>query len=195
MIPEFRDAILNIVCENKAEDMVYQLQKLFATLQESNEMLASPASFISTIRNADGQPIDPRVQQDSSEFFRNVLERIDMYVRGTKNSNVVSGSMGFSTVTQKIGRSGCLHVSEREQNLNGALEILVKHNNSLEQGLRHFTKGEQMSGVICDGCKTKVSVELRNCLKLLPPTLVFVLKRFDFNFETGKNQRFIRFRL
>ena len=69
MIPELRKNILSITeykdiqpDDDIKESLIYQLQLMFATLQESEEQSYNPASFCYSFKDFDGKPTDVRVQ-------------------------------------------------------------------------------------------------------------------------------------
>lgn len=88
MIPDIRNAILSFdfgissesdteenalrALETQLEDnTIYQLQTVFANLQESERSYFIPNSFVKSFKFY-GEPVNVRVQQDTTEFY-NVL--------------------------------------------------------------------------------------------------------------------------
>ncbi len=189
MVPRFRANILSVDQykeENWSENMVYQLQLLFGQLQESEKVAANPAGFVHTYKGDDGKPVDVRVQEDSGEFLRKVLDRLSTGLKGTKYANAVKDVFGGVLVNQKIGRGPCTHFKERDEEFFG-VQIQVKDKKSLEEGLATFVAGDVMEGseaVRCDACAKKVPVLMRQVFKRLPPTMIFVLKRFEMDYNT-----------
>jgi Ubiquitin carboxyl-terminal hydrolase len=187
MIPRLRSSVLAIDAfgppANLRENMAYQLQLLFARLQETDRPCVNPAGFVRTYKGDDGKPVDVRIQEDSAGFFQKTLDRVESALKGTRHARVISDALGGCTVTQKIGRGPCRHVTEREESMYG-LQVIVKDKKSLEEGLANFVAGEEMESVYCDACGERVPIVKRECLRRLPPTMVFLLKRFDVNFET-----------
>jgi ubiquitin carboxyl-terminal hydrolase 9/24 len=175
MIPKLRANILAIdnfkPDEDLKENLVYQLQQLFGTLQESEKVAANPAGFVHTYKGDDGKPVDPRIQEDSAGFFQKTLDRVEMAVKGTRYANAIRDVMGGLTVTQKIGRGPCTHVTEREEPMCG-LQVIVKDKKNLEEGLQNFITPEQMDAVNCDACAKRVPILKRDCFRKLPPTMV-----------------------
>ena len=63
----------------------------------------------------------------------------------------------------------------------------VKNKKSLIESLESFVGGEILEGdnaYQCDFCESKVTALRRVCIKNLPNTLVIVLRRFEFDFDT-----------
>lgn len=57
----------------------------------------------------------------------------------------------------------------------------------MEEALQNMVLGEKMEGenaYECSGCTKKVMAVKRDCIKKLPKTLIVVLKRFEFDFDT-----------
>lgn len=79
----FNQLVLSTDVENETvhEDTVlYQLQKVFAHLLHSRLQFHVPSSFWKTFRLW-GQEINVREQQDSFEFFTDLTDQIDEYLK------------------------------------------------------------------------------------------------------------------
>lgn len=63
----------------------------------------------------------------------------------------------------------------------------VKNKKTLEESLEAFVAGEMLEGdnaYMCGQCNKKVDTLKRTCLKTLPNTVIFHLKRFEFDMES-----------
>ncbi len=72
MIPAFRKAVLTLPPPAHGEgslvdNVVFQLQRLFAYLQDSERMFFNPASLTYAVKD-DGAPTDVNIQKDASEY-------------------------------------------------------------------------------------------------------------------------------
>jgi ubiquitin carboxyl-terminal hydrolase 9/24 len=137
------------------------------------------------------------------EFFNLFMDRLENEVSGTEHKNFIKKIFGGTICNQLICK-GCPHSSQTDEPFLGdvdlsnyftkikfcaqlALTIQVSQKNNLLEGLRTFVEGEMLEGenaYYCEQCKKKVNTLKRVCLKKLPNHLVFVLKRFEFDFNT-----------
>lgn len=75
MIPGFRNAILDVETPQDdeetplAENLMYQLQYIFASLKESAKQYVNPKDFCKAFKDWDGIPINVMEQMDAEEFF------------------------------------------------------------------------------------------------------------------------------
>jgi ubiquitin C-terminal hydrolase len=82
MMPAFRDSVLslagNAIKETHAPEnnVVAQLQLLFACLQQTDSASVSPREFCYALKDFDGQPTDMLVQQDASEFLTTFFQQV-----------------------------------------------------------------------------------------------------------------------
>jgi uncharacterized UBP type Zn finger protein len=91
MIPFFRRGILSIdfnQIEQKKENptpleeqMVYQLQVMFAHLKETQKQYYNPLPFTNSFKDSNGNPMDVSVQMDVDEFFNILCDRIENYLK------------------------------------------------------------------------------------------------------------------
>ena len=178
MTPAFRRNIMAIDCKPDAADTLAQLQQLFVTMQESKTLVdADPRAFIQTLRGDDGKEINVSIQEDSSGFLQRLLEKIDTAVRGTPYEGAVRNVYGGSTVTHKIGRGTCNHVTERVEPMLGQQIVVLKKRN-LNEGLQAFVAGQELDDITCEACRKpdgsckKVPIFKRDSFRDLPPTMV-----------------------
>ena len=80
MVKAWRNAVLAIdidTGDTNAESMIYQTQRMYAYLQESEKQYYDPKGFCHTYKDPDdpSKPIDPRVQQDASAYYGRLLHR------------------------------------------------------------------------------------------------------------------------
>ena len=73
------------------------------------------------------------------------------------------------------------------------LELTVQRQNSLQESLDQFVKGEVLEGdnaCVCGICKKKGSAVLKTRIKVLPQVLVMQLKRFGYDHERFRAVKF-----
>lgn len=77
-------------------------------------------------------------------------------------------------------------VQEREEDFY-SLTLPVKNKSTIEESLAAFCEGEALVGsnaFKCPDCDKKVDTLKRVCIKRLPPTVCFNLKRFELSYES-----------
>jgi ubiquitin carboxyl-terminal hydrolase 9/24 len=63
----------------------------------------------------------------------------------------------------------------------------VKNKKTILESLDSFIEGELLekdNAYQCDHCDAKVTALRRQCIKVLPNTLIIVMRRFEFNYDT-----------
>jgi len=169
------------------DEMLGQLQVLFATLDESVRQYANPIEFFKTLRDYEGNPFDYSEQKDVDEFFSMLMDKIEIALKETNNVNTVKEHFEGKYVNQIIFKD-CPHRKEPEEPFL-AINLNIRNKRSLQECLESFVESEVMEGsnaINCERCDKKVSALKRVCIKTLPNNLIFVLKRFDYNHDTGQ---------
>jgi len=196
-----------------ADNLLYQLQMLFGSLQEGEKKSYNPASFCRAFRDHDGKPIDVRVQQDVDEFFNALCDRLEAALKANKEecAKLTKGADSAETpepiqpnasgnasvvpdlVKETFGGElehqllcqDCPHTSFRTEAFS-ALPLSVANKSTLQSSLDTFITGEMLEGdnsYLCSICKKKVRTLKRVVVKTLPQILVLNLKRFSFDYE------------
>ena len=193
MIPAFRSALLAIDTYkdggepfNPHESLLYQMQYLFGQLQESEQQAVSPLGLCHAFKDLDGKPTDVRVQDDSGGFVQKLLDRLCMSCKGTPFEHNIPRILGGELCHELIGRGDCTHYRDRSEEFYG-LQVEVQNKRTLADSLSAFIEGEVLEGgnqYKCDSCNKKVDTLKRTCIRNLPPTLFFTLKRFQLDYNT-----------
>jgi ubiquitin C-terminal hydrolase len=179
------------VSEKKADalldsrNVVFQLQNLFAHLQESQQKYYDPTSFTKVYKGPDGRVMNPIVQMDAEEFFTGLLDKIESVIKGTPDEKAVREFFG-GTLLQQLEAKDCGHSSRREEDML-TIPVEVKGKANLYESLDAFVKADILDGdnkYQCSQCNQMVDARKFSCLGRLPDNLVFSLKRFDFDFES-----------
>lgn len=88
MIPDLRRHVLGIQFEQEQshegqdeleENVLYQLQGIFANLQESEKSYFIPRGFVNAFKFY-GEPVNVRVQQDTHEFYNALCDQIEQLI-------------------------------------------------------------------------------------------------------------------
>ncbi len=189
MIPSFRNDILAAEDPKKHADpdnnLLYQIQCLFAALNTSVKQYYNPKVFCHAFKDWDGKSINVLEQMDVDEFFNLFLDKIECAIKGTPQASTIKYHFGGVFANQLLCKD-CPHSSVREEPFL-ALNLQVKNKKSLQQCLESFVEGEMLQGnnaYHCEKCDKKVTTLKRVCIKRLPRHLICVLKRFDLNYDT-----------
>eukprot|EP01129_Flabellula_baltica_P014013 TRINITY_DN6628_c0_g1_i1.p1 TRINITY_DN6628_c0_g1~~TRINITY_DN6628_c0_g1_i1.p1 ORF type:complete len:2292 (+),score=457.58 TRINITY_DN6628_c0_g1_i1:2-6877(+) len=190
---EFRSRILMVEDElvDKEESVLYQVQKMFAYLQESEMKYYDSIGFCHSYKDYDGTPVDTSIQMDANEFFNNLFEKLENQLSLTSQEFILKNIFGGKIASQLIGKDTCTHQRERDEPFY-ALTVEIQDKSSLEESLELFVDGEVLSGenqYNCEQCEKGVDTLKRNVLKELPPVLAVHLKRFQFNYETMTREK------
>ena len=194
MIPAFRSALLSINVYkdggdpfNPHESLLYQMQYLFGQLQESEQQAVSPLGFCHAFKDLDGKPTDVRVQDDSGGFVQKLLDRLCMSCKATPFEHSIPRILGGELCHELIGLGDCTHYRDRSEEFYG-LQVEVQNKRTLTDSLAAFIEGEVLEGgnqYKCEECNNKkVDTLKRTCIRKLPPTLFFTLKRFQLDYNT-----------
>ena len=185
MLSTFRNAILATDTEAHEDNLLYQLQYLFASLQCSDKQYINPKAFASTIKDFDGNAINVNEQMDVDEFFNYFMDKLEGFLKDSPYQGLIKQHFGGLQVTELIGKD-CTHRSERHEPFL-SISVEVKNKKSLLEGLESFVAGEMLEGenaYQCDHCEAKVRALRRVCIKHLPNFLIIALRRFEFDFDS-----------
>jgi len=190
MIPEFRKCLLAFECgdEDPDESMMFQLQLMFANLQDSEKAYYNPKGFCYAFKNWEGEPTDVFIQQDASEFLTMFFQHVEGHIMGSNSESLLKHSFGGEFSNELIAEGG--KHSERPEPFY-FISVPVKNMAHLEDSLKAFiggetveytweTKGEEGE----EPKKESLPTIKRISIKKLPRHLIIHLKRFEFNFET-----------
>jgi len=188
MLPTFREGILSVAVNPEApeEDLLYQFQTIFASLQESDKQYVNPKALTKAFK-PDGQALNPMEQMDVDEFFNNFMDKIEFQLQSDSQAkSLIQDHFGGFQSTELIGKNNCSHRSERAEPFL-TLPLEVKNKKSIYESLDSFVQGEVLEGdnaYQCDHCEAKVTAERRVSIRHLPNIMIFALRRFDFDLDT-----------
>jgi hypothetical protein len=136
------------------------------------------------MENYDDKTINVYEQSDLDEFFSNSLDKIEIHLNKSNNSDLIK--YFFQGTQSDIFNFQCKHNRRNESNFYSIqLDILNKFN--IFESLESYTSIELMNGdnaIFCEKCNKKISCEKYIRFKMLPRILIIVLKRFDFDYNT-----------
>ena len=182
-IPSFRESIINCECPNQKKNSLFQLKKLFFSLKYSESQYCDALDFCN---NFDDRVLNTHEQMDIDEFFVILLDKIEEHLKGTQNADLVKYFFQGKNSDELIFQNACNNNRENELSFY-SIQVQVKNKKSLQESLDSIIEGELMDGdnkIFCDSCNTKHAAIKRQSFKSLPRMLIFVLKRFEFNYDT-----------
>ena len=194
MVPSFRYAIMSaddkkseknqssLFSNNIFDDnLLHQLQKMYTFLTYSEKQAYNPKDFCESFKDFEGMPINPKVQQDSQEFFNNFCDKIENSLKDTKYKyiidNIFTGKTCSSVMCEK-----CNTVSNKFEDFYN-LTLEVKNIGNLYESLQRFIEPERIEQFNCEVCKEKVTISKKASLAKLPNVLFIHLKRFYMNYD------------
>ena len=183
-IPLFRESILNIEYTSKTEkNCFYQLKKVFYSLKYLQTSYYIPMSFV---ENYDNVKLNVSEQMDAFEFFCDFLDKIEEKIKKTKNENLIKYFfMGRQNDVIKF-EGECNHHRTNESQFY-SIQLQVQGKKNIYDSLNSFVEGEKMNGdncINCPQCNKKYPAIKSQNFKTLPRIFMFVLKRFEFNYQT-----------
>ena len=189
MIPSFRESILAVDDPKKEEvpkedNLLFQLQCIFAFLNQSEQQYFNPQGFTNAFKDWDGNPTNVLIQMDVDEFFNMFMDKLEFAIKGSKQEKMIQDHFGGQYANELICK-GCPHYSESKEPYL-AVTLQVKNKKSIKDSLEALIEGEMLDGdnaYYCEKCDKKVSTLKRTCIKRLPKHLIMVLKRFEFDYN------------
>ena len=181
----FRESILKCPCKEEKKNSLYQIKKVFYSLKYLQVNYYTPSDFP---ENFDDEVLNVHLQMDVDEFFGNILDKIENRLKKTKNENLVKYFFQGSQNDILKFQDGCTH---HRINVNHfySIQLQVQNKKNLYESLDTLTEGELMNGdncIFCPKCNKKIPAVKSQKFKTLPRMLIFVLKRFEFDYDTLK---------
>ena len=190
MQPTIQACILSSDCgpeeEEQGESILFQVQKIFAHLKAGIEIAYRPYDFWCAFKDFDGEPVNIKVHQDAHEFFTQLQDTIDEGFKASGHPRAIYAALGgaFTQTVTPLGRPDLS--SQREEEFY-QIQLDVRGKRGLTESLDSLIQPELMNGVdqyFCEELNAKVDAEKRSFIARLPDTLVFQLKRFEYDYET-----------
>ena len=181
----FRESILKCPCKEEKKNSLYQIKKVFYSLKYLQVNYYTPSDFP---ENFDDEVLNVHLQMDVDEFFGNILDKIENRLKKTKNENLVKYFFQGSQNDILTFQEGCTHHRINVNNFY-SIQLQVQNKKNLYESLDTLTEGELMNGdncIFCPQCKKKIPAVKSQKFKTLPRMLIFVLKRFEFDYDTLK---------
>lgn len=168
------------------ESILYQLQRMFAHLQEGERKSFETRPFCYAYKDFEGNPINTSQQMDANEYYNRLFDSIESRLKGTAQEDLLKQIFGGRYANQLLGTGEeCSHRRESTEPFF-SISVDIKHKTTLQESLKAFTEGEILGGdnkPQCPRCNKNVDTLKRCLMHTLPPILVIHLKRFEFHYE------------
>ena len=207
MIPDLRKNIQRISLSpeqmptkgDPKSSVALQLQEIIASLAPGTALSrTAPGTegFCKSFKDWDGISINPAIQEDSGIFFTRLVDKLNEELKGTPHAQVIRRSLCGTLCNQLIGTDPlqCTHTKESPEEFT-TIQLEIKNKKTLEQSLQAYIVGETLmdkNAYKCNICQKKVSTLRRTVIATLPPTLAFVLKRFEMDFNCLLSSSLVR---
>ncbi len=169
------------------DNMLHQMQKLFAHLELSERQDYNPMEFCFSFKEMDGNPTNLGEQKDAQEFLNLSFDRIENQLKNTAQKHLLYSVFGGKTCSQLICPE-CGKVKNKAEDFYN-LSLTVKDIKGMYESLQKLLEGEVISDFRCDGCKKKVDIKKRTLISSTPNVLIVHLQRIIFNFDTFRNDK------
>ena len=173
-IEPFRNFIISSSFEG--DSGLTALHKVFTQLYYSNQKAIDMHEFAKNWTDWDGQPINPREQQDAHEFLMYILTKLD----GTPGQKLFEGKL--STNMESTGEESFKQVSEESFTI---LPLEISGQSDFNDSLKLFSAPEIITDYRADNIDHPITVQRYTTIKTLPNYLIIQLKRFEYTIETG----------
>ena len=183
LIPSFRESILNTESKIEEKNVLFQLKIVFNSLKFIDSKFFSPIDFT---KNFDNEELNVREQKDIDEFFNLLIDKLENNLQGTKNENLIKYFFQGRIIDNLTFQEDCSHNRKNEISFY-SIQLQIKNKKDLFESLDSFIDGELMkdeNAIFCQQCNKKIPAIKHQSFKILPRVLIFVLKRFEFNYNT-----------
>ena len=162
--------------KNNSNIVFKQLKILLTEMKFSFSDYINPEKLFNSIENWDKKKLSSGEQMDASEFFNLLYERCSC----SEFQDCFEGKF-YTTFTC----DECNHDSSSNESFT-TINLQVKNHKNLKESLNSFFEGEIFDGenmYFCEKCQKKVRAEKKISIKDLPQCFVFVLNRFEFDYD------------
>ena len=178
-----RESLLKCDYKDEKKNSLYEVQNVFLNLKYLKRGYYTPLSFAN---NYDNEKLNIHQQMDVDEFFSNILNKLENRLMNSENENLIKYFFLGRFSDTLTFQEGCNH---HRTNINDfySIQLQVQNKKNIYESLDTLTEGELMNGdncIFCPKCNKKFPALKRQLFRTLPRVLMFVLKRFEFNFDT-----------
>ena len=192
MNPDFRELILRsrVADAEGAQKLLSQTQILFGYMQETLLKAVDTQAIAESIITYDNSAIDVQIQMDVDEFYNLLFDRWENQILDEADKKAFRGFFG-GQIVQRIESKQCEHTSERMEPFS-AIQCDIHGKSTLMESLNAYVSDDLMVGdnkYSCTSCGTYVNAVKRASFKEIPNNLIFHLKRFDYDVNSGQRNK------
>ncbi|KAL7713411.1 USP domain-containing protein [Entamoeba marina] len=177
----FRNSLLLLPAEQTTKPFTAYIKQIFAKMFISS-IPVDPRVELSGMNNSKYHKIKFSLQRDALEALMELFDAIENEV----SPELLLNSFTVTTKTE-ICSSECEHVQRREEQ-HVVIPLEIKGSNNLLESLEFFT-GVEFIGerqYRCEECQQYINIKKQTMLDKLPNTVIFQLKRFDYDLFADK---------
>ena len=122
---------------------------------------------------------------DIDEFFADFMDKLELRLKGTNNENIIKYIFQGKQNDNLNFEGDCPHKRTNVSDFYN-IQLQVKGKKDIYESLDTFIEGEYMSGdnsILCEKCNKKFPANKNQDFNTLPRVLMFVLKRFEFDYN------------
>ncbi len=189
MMPELRNAVLSagVPAEKRLEsDMLWQFQRVMASLLHSDSTWADTEPFVKTLRDGMGEVINTSRQEDAYDFLTRFQEQLEAQMGGAQ-SKIFSKMFSVGMCQEIECKFG--HAKATEQQAEPVLQVDFGPNIEAALDSTFGLGGDPISDYRCDGCGGKVDIVKRHMIHSSSDQLVVMLRRFEWDYFAAGNSR------
>ena len=184
MIPDLRRAVLDVELQADGpdaqdqldENVLHQLQCLFANLQESEKSYFIPSGFVETFKFY-GEPVNVRVQQDTHEFYNVLCDQIEQLIPKPKQIEPDKKADDQNQIVEKVEQAADQKAEEKSsQQAHNFLKrtiggTLCNETRSLEPGYPYVGERDEDFYAVTLDIKNKKTLQEALDLYIKPDVL------------------------
>ncbi|KAK8872087.1 hypothetical protein M9Y10_007845 [Tritrichomonas musculus] len=175
--PSLRKALI----EYKGDDQLFkEMGLLFSQMRDGSLKFVSPKSVIDNWICWDGEKLNPRVQQDASEFTIMMIDKLSPIIP----NSMFNGKLLFKV--EGINQED-EYLAERNEPFS-VLILPINQSKTLEECLTAFNSPSFFTNnnqYYADTLKRKIDAKQSDFIQELPDHLILQLKRFEYDYSQG----------
>jgi len=183
MIPILRNRIISYSGD---DEFMIELSRLFSKLSLSRRHAVTTEGLVKKWMGWDGEPMNPRVQQDACEFAQMLIDKLEKGLGVEFVSSLFKGKSTF--IIEGINESYQSESNEQWLTFN----LSVKDTNSMSDSFSKFMLPDYFTGANqykAESLQKKIDAKKYGRISLLPKYLIIQLGRFEYDYQTWQRQK------
>ncbi|KAK8888309.1 hypothetical protein M9Y10_039375 [Tritrichomonas musculus] len=181
-LPMFRKILIEY---NGNEQLFKEIGSLFLQMRDGSLKYVSPKNVTDNWTCWDGTKLNPRVQEDASEFIIMLIDKI---------SSIIPNSMfngKLSCKIEGINNDDGKYVKKTEEPFS-VLILPINQSKTLEECLNAFNSPSFYTNenqYYADSLKKNIDAKQSDFIEELPDHLILQLKRFEYDYTNGQRRK------